>query len=76
MIKGWRNDPNWVAYYAGIESQKRLDRALQEQLANQRISLARQAQMAEENAKHNAECHARKVASGEIAESDHQQVIN
>lgn len=66
MRKGWRNDPNWCGFYEGQRVNREMLRQQVAMVKAQEDTRRLQQQMYEENARHNAECHARKVAAGEI----------
>lgn len=66
MIKGWRLDPSWRQYYDGRDYQKRQDKMMEQVVENQRRLVADAEKVHAENRQHNAECHARKEAAGEL----------
>lgn len=65
MIKGWRLDPAWGSYYQQVQANRiaaKSAKLLEEMAERQRLAI-------ESAAKHQLECHAAKVASGEITDS-------
>lgn len=66
MLKGWKVNVDWRAYYEtrqqNIEHLKQMERAV----ATQEENLRTTKEAAERARKHQEECHAQKVASGEI----------
>jgi hypothetical protein len=66
MIKGWRRDSSWRCYYESRQFNATLLRQQAEAVRASEAARDFQQRMYDEAAKHNAECHARKVESGEI----------
>lgn len=67
MIKGWRLNPGWCGFKEQQASTRMLERAMKSQLELAQASSDRNAAWIEEQRRHNAECHARKEAAGELA---------
>lgn len=66
MIKGWRYNPNWCAYFVARRQEAEQKRWNDELIKSQRDMVAITQQRADEARKHEQECHARKVEAGEI----------
>lgn len=66
MIRGWRMHPGWVALHDQRESSRATEKIVREQLSYSKEANDRNAAWVEEQRRHNAECHARKEAAGEL----------
>ena len=73
MIKGWKNNPDWRRYFESRNENDEHNAMMKRAVEAQETNLREQRELRAKQEQHMRECHADKVASGEIPDKARTQ---